>query len=214
MNNSIAICNTCFGGQAYLDQQERLIASLKETNPEKNLIIHIDRYPPHSPLFDQSLYGFKVYAIKEAMQKGFTRIVWLDTACIVHGKLDYLFSEDMPPVVAVKDDSKLINTISDKAVGYYGNPDISGLHLVGGSLYTFDFNKTGCSTIFNHWDKAERDGMFGTMKEQTSEQINKHRHDESCMAMALYHNGYKPVSPDSARYCTGIDSVVTKNHFK
>jgi hypothetical protein len=211
---SIAICNTCFGGTAYLAQQERLINSLQETNADKKFFIHSNTYPPGSKTHDQSLYGFKVSAISEALFAGFQKIIWLDTACIVHGPLEYLFEEDMPPVVAVKDDTPLIKTISDKALKYYGNPDITGRHLIGGSLYAFDFTKDKCIQIYDDWGNAEDDGIFGTAKEQASEQINKHRHDESCLSMALYDNGIEPVSHEKARYCNGENSIVAKKHFK
>lgn len=214
MNEQIAICSTCFGGDAYLEQQKRLIHSLSKTNPHKKWFIHSNEYPPGSPTFDQSLYGFKVYAVAEALHAGYKKIIWIDTACIVHGTVDYLFEESMPPVVAVRDESKLSETISDKALKYYGNPDINKWHLVGGSLYAFDTTKKGFDQIFDDWANAESDGIFGTMKESVSEQINKHRHDESCMAMAIYQNGIQPLTPAEARYCTGEQSVIIKKHFK
>lgn len=214
MTDKIAICTTCFGGDAYIKQQQRLIKSLSLTNPNAKLFIHTNSYPPKSPTFEQSLYGFKVYAISEALYAGHKHIIWIDTACVVHNSLDYLFFIDMPPVVAVRDDSKLINTISDKALKYYGNPDVSNLNLVGGSLYAFDFTKDRCDQIFDDWANAESDGMFGAMKEATTEQINKHRHDESIMAMCLFNNGHGPVTPERARYCSGENSAVTKHHFK
>jgi hypothetical protein len=217
MNKDIAICTVAFG-ERYIEQQNRLIESLEQAQPGaskgRGLLVWGNQYPAKSPSFEQSLYGFKVYAISEAIYRGFKKIIWIDTACIVHGPLDYLFADDMPPVVAVKDDSKLINTIGDKALKYYGNPDISGLNLVGGSLYAFDFNKEGSVQVFDDWANAEADGMFGTMQEQISEQINKHRHDESCMAMALHVNNILPVTPAKARYCSGPESAVTKHHFK
>jgi hypothetical protein len=211
---SISICNTCFGGTAYLAQQQRLINSLQETNADKKFFIHSNTYPPGSKTHDQSLYGFKVHAVSEALKAGFQKIIWLDTACIVHGPLEYLFTEDMPSVIAVKDDTLLIRTISDKALKYYGNPEIAGRSLVGGSLYAFDFTKDKCLQIFDDWGNAEGDGIFGTAKEQASEQINKHRNDESCMSMAMYDNGVLPVSHDKARYCSGENPIVTKKHFK
>lgn len=213
MNKEVVICTVAFGDR-YKQQQLRLMDSLSQIGKEYYILWWKDTYPEKSPTFEQSLYGFKVYAISEALYKGFTKIIWIDTACIVHGPLDYLFADDMPAVIAVKDDSKLIDTISDKALKYYGHPDVSNLNLVGGSLYAFDFDKDRCQQVFDHWAQSERDGMFGSMAEQVSEQINKHRHDESCMSMSLHNNNIVPVTPAQARYCTGEKSVITKKHFK
>lgn len=213
MNKEIAICTVAFGPD-YKGQQWRMIASLHHVFANYKLFRWTDEYPPASPTFDKSLYGFKVYAISQALSEGYKKIVWLDTACIVYGPLDYLFADGMPPVVAVRDENKLLQTISDKALKYYGNPDISILNLVGGSMYAFDFDKPGCQEVFDHWAKAEADGIFGTQVEQISEQINKHRHDESCMAMALHMNSIDPVTPAKAMYCTGRESVIIKKHFK
>lgn len=210
MSKEIAICTVAFG-ERYIEQQLRMTLSLP-----KGLAIFkwTDSYPHYSSTFEQSLYGFKVHAVKEAFLKGYTKIIWIDTACIVHGSLDYLFEESMPPVVAVKDDNKLTDTISDKALLYYGNPDVSALNLVGGSLYAFNFNREKCIDVFDEWLESEKAGIFGSMQEQISEQINKHRHDESCMAMALHMNNILPITPAKARYCSGVDSAVTKHHFK
>lgn len=206
----ITVCTIAFGDPRYHAEHKRLIASLQA---DINLLSWTDQYPPGSPTFEQSLYGFKVHAIKEARRQGADHIIWLDPACIVNGLLDYYFTTGLP-VLAVKDDTPLVRTISDKALNYYGNPDITGLHLVGGSLYVFDFTNSDCQIIFDHWAKAEADGIFGSMAEATSEKINKHRNDESCMAMSLYLNGYGPVGHDIARYCNGPDSIITKQHWK
>lgn len=210
MKKDIAICTVAFG-ELYIMQQGRLLRSIP---PGYDVLAWTNDYPPGSRTFENSLYGFKVHAVTHARNKGFKKIIWLDTACIVHDHLDYLFHSDMPPVVAVRDESKLIDTISDKALAYYGKPFDKSWHLVGGSMYAFSFNEPDCEFIFNHWAKAEADGIFGSAHEQASEQINKHRHDESCMAMALYCNGYEPVTPEQARYCIGDKSIVIKKHFK
>lgn len=172
-------------------------------------------WPPGAKPHEESLYGFKVHAIRHAMDKGYKKIIWVDPACILHKPVQYYFEEPgMPAVTVVRDDNKLINFISDKAMRYYDNPDIEGQHLVGGSLYVFDFNRPEAHMVFDSWAKAERDGMFGTSKEAASEQINKHRNDESCLAISLMMAGIPSVGHDVARYCNGPDSIWQKIHFR
>jgi hypothetical protein len=201
-------------GPRYVEQQYRLTGSILDIYPNATLTFWYDGLPYGSKSHKESLYGFKVHAVKSALAEGYKKIIWLDPACILQHPVDYWFSEGMPPVLAVKDDNKLDKMIGRKAMEYYGNPDITGWHLVGGSLYVFDFNKTVTHDVFNHWYKAEADGIFGSQAEQSSEKINGHRNDESCMAVAMYSHGVKPVGHDVARYNQNEESIIIKKHFK
>jgi hypothetical protein len=202
-------------GERYIEQQTRLEKSIRLIYPSARHAKWTDCYPPGSQTHKESLYGFKPCAIEHALQIGYRKIIWLDTACILQQPVDYWFSlVKNYGVIAAKDDNKLEKCIGDKALNYFGNPDISDMHLVGGSLYVFDFDLPLCQKIFTTWEKAEYSGMFGSQAEQSSGKINSHRHDESCMAMALYLNGSEPVPCDVAKYNQGPDSIIIKDHFK
>lgn len=198
----------------YVDQQTRLHKSILNFYSPDHHIAWTDKLPPGSKSHKESLYGFKVHAVNYALDKGHKKIIWLDPACILQHPIDHWFSEYMPPIIAVKDDNMLDKMIGMKAMEYYGNPDITGWHLVGGSLYVFDFNKPVTHEIFNQWFKSEADGIFGSQVEQSSEKINGHRNDESCMAVAMYGHGIEPVGHDMARYNQNEDSIIIKKHFK
>lgn len=201
-------------GERYVEQQRRLKESILAIYPSANIMFWADEYPPGSRTMDESLYGFKVHAIMEA-KKTFSRVVWVDTAMVLHDKIDDLFKYS---IVAVRDDNKLYNLISDRAANYYemnkGTIQYKEWHLVGGSLYYFDFTTHDASIIFGHWFRSERDGIFGSQRESASEQINGHRHDETCMAMCMYIYGIEPIPGDQVRYCIEKNPMVTKQHFK
>lgn len=209
----IAVCTVAFGDHRYLEQQVRLLDTLAQTNPAVHALYWTNKLPPGSQPHEQSLYGFKVHAVQAARDLGYTRVIWLDPACIVRGDLEYYF-EGYKPVVAVKDDNKLDDTISDKALRYYDNPETIEWYLVGGSLYTFDFSIQLAVDVFEHWKRAEAKGIFGSQKEAASEQINKHRYDESCMAVSMYLHNIEPVGNSVARYCLDLGSIIEKKHFK
>lgn len=200
-------------GERYIEQQERLHQSICNFyNPDQHRG-WTNGYPSGSKSHEESLYGFKVHAVNHALEHGYKKVIWLDTACILQQPVDYWFTLNQP-VLAAKDDNTLDKCIGDKALKYYGNPDITGMHLVGGSVYVFDFNHQEAHTIFNHWAKAEADGIFGSQEEMSTGQINRHRWDEACMAMALYQNGIEPVPCDVMKYNCGPDSIIIKDHFK
>jgi hypothetical protein len=212
MTNDFCFLSVAFG-ERYIEQQRRLNESLERIHPDAEHVMWTNNYPPGSRSHKDSLYGFKPHAVKALLDAGYKKIIWLDTACILQQTVDYWLNLNLP-VVAAKDDNALSKCIADKALNYYGNPDITGMHLVGGSVYVFNFYHPDCQKIFDHWAKAEADGIFGSQVEQSSGKINRHRHDESCLAMALYQNGYEPVPCDVMRYNQGEDSIVIKKHFK
>lgn len=209
----VAFCTVAFGDR-YIAQLDRLIKSIIAIYPDADILSWKDSLPPGSKSHEDSLYGFKVHAIQAAIDLGHKKIIWLDPACIMVDKVDYYFEKGMPAVLAVKDDNKLEGLISDKALNYYDNPEIIGLNLVGGSLYVFNFELQACIDTFNHWKQAEADGIFGSQQEAASEQINGHRNDESCMAIALYFNGLVPVNHSVAKYNQSEKCIFIKRHFK
>lgn len=213
MNLPPIILSIAFGYR-YVVQQRRMVESAQRTNPGVDVAVWTDEYPPGSRSHSESLYGFKVHAVQWALERGYKRIIWLDTACVLQHSIEPWFVGTMPPVIAVRDDNALTKCIADKALAYYGNPDITGRHLVGGSLYVFDFIRRNATHIFNKWAEAERMGVFGSQAEQAGGKINKHRHDESCMAMALYDMNVPPLTHDEARYNQDENSIIRKYHFK
>jgi len=213
--DDLAFTSVCFG-MDYNLQQIRLRKSIYEIYPEANLNFYYNCIPPSSKIFVDSLYGFKVHAINETRSLGFKKIIWLDPAMILVDKIDESFLSN--PVIAVKDDHKLEKLISQKCLDYYAFTREQLLRedwrLVGGSLYYFDFNVQVAEDIFLTWYNAEKEGLFGSQAEAASEQINGHRNDESCMAVAMYLNGVMPQPGPDVRYCIEKNAIFKKIHFK
>jgi len=212
MNNKIAFVSCAFGDKRYLEQQTRLIESIDKFHPESIGYHWTDELPPGSPKFYDSLYGFKVHAVIHAFNEGHERVLFLDPACILLDRVDFLFELcRRNGVVAIKDDNKL--PASNTALEHfkYRRQDIADFHLVGGSLYAFDYYYS--KHVFKSWYEAERFGAFGSQVEAASEKLQGHRYDETCMALSLYRHGFEPVGPDVGRYM-GDNCAVTKKHFK
>lgn len=203
-------------GQEYCKQQLRLKQSIKDIYPDANLNFYYDRLPSSSRMFQESLYGFKVYALKETIELGgFKKLIWLDPAMILCDKINELFHFQ---VVAIKDDHRLTNLISNQALNHFGltreQIDENDWRLVGGSLYYFDLTTERASAVFGMWYDSEIKGLFGSQHEAASEQIQGHRNDESCMAAAMYLNGAEPISGYKVGYCVEKNPIFIKKHFK
>lgn len=213
MTHDFCFLSVAFGPQ-YIEQQRRLQQSIRDVHPDVPHIMWTDVLPEGSKPFKESLYGFKVHAVKAALNAGYKKIVWLDPACVVIKPVDYYFTLGLP-VIAARDDNPLKDHIGAKALMWYSKVSVpDNWHLVGGSLYVFDFTHPDCQKIFDTWESAELNGIFGSQQEQASGKINKHRNDESCMAMSLYLAGYEPLPLDVCKYSNGDESIVIKKHFK
>lgn len=218
MYNKIAFVCCAFGDNRYIEQQARLKHSIQMIYPDAPLFFWTNEMPPGSRSFNESLYGFKPHAVKAALDAGYKQICFFDPAMILVKPMGHYQNiiKDYG-VLAVQDDNKLSPFCYDKALNHYGlsRDDIKDWHLVGGSFYYFDFNLPLCKTIFNTWLASELRGLFGSQKEQASEQLKGHRNDEAMMALALYTSGSKPINDDHRYNCENMDVAITiKKHFK
>lgn len=217
MSEQIAVCSVAFGDERYLWRMGRFKESLKLTNPDVRLFAWTDAMPDGARPFKDSMYGFKPHAIQIARNNGFTKICWIDPTCVVQDKIDYYnqFTKDFKGVLAVQDDNKLTGFCSNKALDYIGKDRtyLNDKHLVGGSLYYFDFEVPGCEYIFGRWYEAELKGLFGSLYEEVSERSQGHRSDETMMSLFLYEAGSRPWS-GATRYNWEKGGIVQKMHFK
>lgn len=203
-------------GERYVEQQERLRESILAIYPDAILLFYTDTSPEGARSFYESLYGFKPYAVLDAINvKRCHKIVWCDTAMILMDKIDDMFKYD---IMAVQDDNKLVKFISDRYLSEnkLTREELERLpwHLVGGSLFYFDFTKDITCDIFAGWIADERAGLFGSQYEEASEKLQGHRADETCMAMQLYKHGVNPVSASEVRYNVEEKPMWVKKHFK
>lgn len=214
--NNIAVCAVSFG-EKYNWRMGRLKETLENTNPDVKLYSWVDRMPDGARPFNESMYGFKPHAIKIARDQGYKKIFWIDCTAVVQDKLDYYdqFTAEHKGVLAVQDDNKLTGFCSNSALSYIGKDRnyLKDKHLVGGSLYYFDFNVPGCDEIFNRWMLSEKNGLFGSMVEQCGERLQGHRSDETMMSLFLYEAGSKPFT-GATRYNWEKGGIIQKMHFK
>jgi len=200
-------------GKAYLDQQTRLKKSILDLLPNANILFYYDCMPLGARSMEKSLYGFKPHAIAEA-KKNFKKVVWLDPAMIlIDPNLDDLTRF---PLAAVRDDHKLNPFISDQTLASYGitRQQIHHVHLVGGSLYYFDFRIQVVEDVFNMWLEAEKRNLYDGQGQKHTGATRGHRNDEALMALAMFMNNVVPVSGSDVRYCTENNPMFIKKHFK
>jgi hypothetical protein len=200
-------------GEAYLAQQTRLKKSILDLLPDANILFYYDCMPPGARDMGKSLYGFKVHAIAEA-KKRYSKVIWLDPAMIMMDK--DLSDYDDVFFAAVKDDHKLSPFISDQALSFYGitRHQIEDYHLVGGSLYYFDFEFKVVNDIFNTWLNSEVNNLFDGEGQTHTGATRGHRSDEALMALSMWKFGIQPTGAGDIRYCIENNPAWIKKHFK
>lgn len=206
----IAFLTVAVGDPRYIEQQKRLIESIEKFHPEAKIFSWTNEYPPGSRFMNESMYGFKVHAVDHAGAHGYRKIIWLDTACILVQPIDHYFDlVDEYGLVVVADENKLINYCHPNAWEWFKATPNNDWHLTAGSVFVFDFNSSLCERIFYKWAEAEAAGQFGTKEIRSG-----HRHDESCLSLALYTSGSKPVPCALTRYNEQTNPSIIKKHFK
>lgn len=217
----------CFG-ESYLEQQFRLRESILKIYPHANLHFVNEPESTGKPKFQKSLYGFKVDMVKECRKRGFSRIVFFDTAITLIRPIDYWFTITSAYGILAPVDRQTLNTVTSNDCLRYLSLDrdrVSEWNLVGGSVYIFDFNFPLCDLIWKQWERLERDGLFGKQDDLSNNRLQSHRMDETCMALAMKLNGSGPLGHDKIRYAyehpqTKIihgnvnEMIVCKKHFK
>lgn len=203
-------------GPKYVEQQDRLKASILDLYPNADLLFFRDELPEESRPFLNSLYGFKCHAINKAFTLGYKQVVWFDPAIILVKRLEGLLSKHT--VLAVADAHGLGEFVSDRYLDHTHKTrdelKYRNVKLVGGSFYYFDFTTETAKRVFSDWCQDEVGGMFGSQQQEASGQLQGHRSDEACMGMRLYLNGVKPVQAGDIGYCTENDPIMIKKHFK
>lgn len=201
-------------GQAYLDQQTRLKQSILDLIPDANIEFWYGTMPPGARSMNDSLYGFKPHCVDEARLAGYKRVIWLDPAMILVDP--NLYDLLRYPFAAVRDDHKLSPFISSEALAWsqLTRTDIAAVHLVGGSLYYFDFNDHAANNILDFWLRSEQGNMFDGAGQRHTGAERGHRSDEALMAVAMFRNGVRPITHADVRYCIDNNPMFIKKHFK
>lgn len=205
-------------GPFYIKLQERLVNSFlravdnisiiypdrtAEWNTDRgtgvDLVCWRDLLPPGSPSHADSPYGFKTFAIDDALSRGYTSVLWLDSpAYAVAQSVAPLFeSIEKNGYYAMSHIDPLNNWINDRTLERMavGRDDIDDYNLPSGSCYGFDLKETDVIgeeyfksglSIFRTLQQLEKEGYF---KSEVMSAVACHRHDEACLAAILIKQG-------------------------
>jgi len=150
-----------------------------------------DTYPPGARMHAESPYGFKVHAIRQALQKGHKTILWADSACYLIRHPKPLFDLIKEKGIVIFGDGpdfsfpRLEEWVNDASLAEFGleRKDVEGYQLVCGALFGFDFNHPRAVEFYDELCKHEQDNWFVENQQKPNPPFASHRHDEAIMSL-------------------------------
>ncbi len=191
------IINAGIGGW-YGQGSRRLEKSLNFVGWPGSVIIHADEYPPNSYLHEDVPYYMKIAAFEEAISRGFTHILWLDSS-----------------IWAVENPVKMFDIIDEQgywffSTGYNLAESVNDQALVIAGLSRDEAEKTtewasGCVGI--NLNNPSGKNLYTTWKEYMDMGLSKgsrlhdnqskdprfrfHRQDQSCLGLSAWKHGLR-----------------------
>lgn len=135
--------------------------------PEIPFTAYIDHAPPGSKSHDESPYGFKVHALLEENRKGFTQILWLDSAIELRHHPDLIFTEASQKGIFVcgtghnlADSDGAGRRGEQRIAEWHGYREMPPFQIVSTRVICFDLENPVGLVVFNEWVAAEHAGQF------------------------------------------------------
>ena len=143
--------------------------------------------------FQRSLYGFKPWAVKRALDEGYTKIIWFDPSVLPVDSVTSLFDELDNHSMLIRPGANTLDQMTSlNALNWFGvsMETARTLKHIGGTIYGFNFDMPRTRECFDLWLKAEQEGIFGDQEAF----MNGHWADESCMSLAMFKTGVEFVA--------------------
>jgi hypothetical protein len=207
------------GREMYNKAMLRLIRTFKETGYNGDFLLrstdsYVDEYLGVKILLgslpvtekygksynhDEINYGFKLYLIWEAYEKGWRKICWCDSTVTKVGDLTpfWIFAEEHGVCAFTNEGHKLKYWVSDIALKRSGVTieQLENMEQVMCCAVFFDFNNPDAMEIFDEWMGMCRDGESFNMKNPgTRPGYRGHRGDQPCLSLILGKRGV-PLLP-------------------
>lgn len=177
--------------------------------------------PPHA----EQMYGFKIHAMRSAIQAGYEEILWIDSTFIPIASMASLWLEIETRgwYAPIQGDARLGRWTHDRLLRHYGMTRAEAMlaplclsGLVGISLQTAAGRR-----VFHRWEAAFEAGLFNGAHRNTpaipglqvwgakweghvsdDPDVEGHRHDEAALSAILYAEGMRP-RPGTIFECEG-----------
>lgn len=201
-------------GEKYQSECESMRWHVNRHCSEDHDVIHWDDYPLGCPPQNERQYAFKIYALQDAIRRGYKRVLWMDVVYMPQGPIDALWAvvERDGWYIPPQGDAVLGNWCSDVCLGLFDltRDQAMEIPLVYSGLVGLDLENRHGRHIWDLWHAAYDLGAFqGPHRNVPGAALHPwghklaghcsddprcmgHRHDESALSAILYRLGMRP----------------------
>lgn len=208
-------CIVTFAHPRYYNAATRLARSLNHFDPRIDFFGYTtEKELLGCPLHSNTPYAFKMYAIKAALDKGYSKVLWLDSSMYLIRDLSMIWDEleSFGYCLQSAGTANLKDWINDDALKTFGVPRwaVDGVTMYAGAMMGFDMMNDKAKMLFELM-KTNIECFKGGWKD--------HRHDQSIGSLIAFMKGMKfcpwnrfiqfdvdkePLHQDITFYCKGI----------
>lgn len=180
------------GRDQYLKGQQRLMKSLESFGCGVRTKVWTGEFPDGSPTHESDPYAFKVTAIREAVEAGFTYILWLDASAWAVSEVTPVFEHIKEYGWLFQYSGHTVNQwINDETLEKFGmtREDASMMLLYMGGIFGLNMENAKAEVFLEEMEECVAQGMFrGSWA--------NHRHDMSCGSVVACKLGM-PLQPSN-----------------
>lgn len=209
-NKKPCIINCGVGGW-YKAGSERLERSLIYNGYAGDMIFWRDEYPPNCPSHNDNPYAFKIAAFREAFNRGYTNVMWLDCSFWAIQNPTHLFDIiNDNGNLAFRSGYNCANTCTDALLIDVGinRDEAEKIPETATGMVGINISNPDGLKVFEYWaDFCDR-GLFKNSRghnpqESADPRFLHARQDQSAYSMALYKAGVEFNYVDYVAYYNG-----------
>jgi hypothetical protein len=148
--------------------------------------------PPNARTHSESPYGFKVYAIREAIASGYQIIVWADSAVFLVADPTPFFELVVEKgIVVLGQGDRLDKWVNDKSIKEFGavREKLKDYWLLSGTVFGFDVRNPAALSFLDELERYEKGDWYCEDGQENDSVYKQHRHDEAIMSLLVYRHG-------------------------
>ncbi len=180
---------------SYHKGQHRLIESIRKFG-NCDILTWTDESQIHAPKHQENPYAFKCYAFHQAIQRGYTSILWLDASVVAMRDITPIFEHIEKHGYIGQDAGHIVGTwTNDQTLDYFNltRDEAMDIPMIGNAgLVGLDINSPKAMEFLFDWNHAMLLGYFmgqwnnDNKTESLDPRCKGHRHDMSCSSI-LWH---------------------------
>lgn len=170
----------------YQKALDRLRESIERYNPEIPFFGFRSEDEVGAPKHLDNMYAFKIYAFDEAIKRGFTSVLWLDSSVVLRKDITPIFEEiEREGYIMQEAGSYVGQWCNDKTLEYFNLTRDEAMKMLmygNAGLLGLNFHNYKSESFFEAWKTSMMDGCF-------IGDWSNHRHDMTCGSIIASRSG-------------------------